>query len=681
MSSMELPRGDTEAKGDRIKAESEELCAACEQVLWVSFFFDGFGHTNRSGPPTNIVKLYDAAFDIEFEGIRAFYYPGLGADFDPETAALAAALGGRAVDQAADKAQGAAKGKAKSTAVETATDAWERSKGIRNNSTFNRAVWTAGEVWDETVEGAGRARRQVARVLSKPRTHWNRAVRGLRREWQQLWGDVMRNPWKAVTGQAQRAAIAAGVKVSVGYVAESVGVVRDQPLVAALFNTGVDTRLASAQRDFEQAVRTARQRAPVAKIHVALFGYDMGGGLALAFSNRLLEELCAGGFYEQTPVQIKFMGLFDCVTNRYDDNFLTGYIPLSNDVSSNLKLLPKVERCVHYAAAHELRFYKPLTMIGADPSDFRGPRQEKLFPGSQVDVGGGVVDGEDGVSDKLSRLPLQMMYHRAWGAGVPMPELQGLRQINPRLHASFDLPPEVEQFHNDYRRTVKQLVTQTREIPPLAIQMGLPVECGITSAATRTPEQEARCAVPAQPIVVTTLPKDIEGEQKGHAVIFIHWLRIWHDHNRQTADDRTRRWGLGVPVDSHAFGRYQKLSDELDCLERNARSGSGFSNDQAMKQLGKEAQPNLFVTDPQGQALYWLWNNPGSRQPAIEKLYPMFARHVHDSMAECLIEAGFGDLVYAKHYFNNRAIQKIATEPDKTILERLQKLYENLVAA
>ncbi|PPV00322.1 hypothetical protein XbrCFBP1976_22205, partial [Xanthomonas bromi] len=82
----------------------------------------------------------------------------------------------------------------------------------------------------------------------------------------------------------------------------------------------------------------------------------------------LIDDICASGRYQAVEVKIHFMGLFDCVTNRYDDNLLSGFIPLSNKVSSEMRLLPEVERCVHYAAAHELRFYKPLTIIGGTAS-------------------------------------------------------------------------------------------------------------------------------------------------------------------------------------------------------------------------------------------------------------------------------------------------------------------------
>ncbi|MGS0515893.1 hypothetical protein ACQR5T_00845 [Xanthomonas oryzae pv. oryzicola] len=66
---------------DRAKVEAEQRCPACQQVLWLSFFFDGFGYSDKSGPASNIAKLYAALIDDVDKSARRFYYPGLGAEF------------------------------------------------------------------------------------------------------------------------------------------------------------------------------------------------------------------------------------------------------------------------------------------------------------------------------------------------------------------------------------------------------------------------------------------------------------------------------------------------------------------------------------------------------------------------------------------------------------------------
>src|SRR5699024_10777868 len=117
--------------------------------------------------------------------------------------------------------------------------------------------------------------------------------------------------------------------------------------LAMLFNTGAETRLKAAEKDFQEAVETAKKITSVKKINIALFGYDMGGGLALGFANKLVNEICEGGYYEGIPVSIKFMGLFDCVSQRFDPDTLFGSIPLASEVVPNTHLPPEVETCVH----------------------------------------------------------------------------------------------------------------------------------------------------------------------------------------------------------------------------------------------------------------------------------------------------------------------------------------------
>lgn len=72
-------------------------------MIWLSFYFDGFGFDKYNGaaPKSNVGVLADTALEIKDKGIRSFYCPGLGIQFDPEAAALALVL----KDQVKDKAK------------------------------------------------------------------------------------------------------------------------------------------------------------------------------------------------------------------------------------------------------------------------------------------------------------------------------------------------------------------------------------------------------------------------------------------------------------------------------------------------------------------------------------------------------------------------------------------------
>ncbi|WP_321956820.1 phospholipase effector Tle1 domain-containing protein [Paraburkholderia bannensis] len=697
MAEIDLKKDASTAEVHRTKAEAEQICPACEHMLWTSFFFDGFGFTDKDGPRTNITKLFDALDDDFAKNVRKFYYPGLGADYDPESGILASLLADKALDTAGEKAKDKGKeltvGNAWDKLKDSAAEAWKKSGKNANASWSERVGSTAGEVFDKVKEQASDAKKEVERTIAKPGSQKRRAMRYVRREWKNFWRDVVKYPYRLPKAVAKEIG-----KETLGAVAESFQLSRDSKLGAALFNTGVDTRLKAAEEHFKAAVATARKVTTVNKIHVALFGYDMGGGLALAFAKRLLDEICKGGKYDGVPVKIKFVGLFDCVTNRFDDNLLTGYIPMSNAVSSDLIVSPDIEKCVHYAAAHELRVYKPLAMLGVDPADMRGPRQERLFPGAQVDVGGGAVEGEDGISDKLARVPLEMMYYRAYGAGIPMPALEALGEKRATLRSEIVAPREVEDFQFEYRQIVKKLVATTREIPNLS-SVGLGAPLGLPATATKpstgpldflnpkpTADVMDGCrpadTAPPRPIVITDLPKDIQGELKGHMVVYIQWLRMWYDEpqNRAAAAQRTAGF-LGSVANPLAHGRYEKLSREIDYLKQHGTKPlSSFDQKQAMKQMGGEVPASMFNVDPQAQALFWLWSNPGARQPKVETMYPMFVKHVHDSMAESEIESAWSHFIAIKNYMNTRLMQKIGTEPDKTFLDRVTEAYQSLVS-
>lgn len=83
---------DKDTALDRIKAESDQNCPMCKQVVWMGFYFDGFSLSDKSGPRSNVLKLNLAAYEQPNKGLRKLYSHGLGADFDPETEVLAAAL-------------------------------------------------------------------------------------------------------------------------------------------------------------------------------------------------------------------------------------------------------------------------------------------------------------------------------------------------------------------------------------------------------------------------------------------------------------------------------------------------------------------------------------------------------------------------------------------------------------
>lgn len=256
MSDASLPLGQKEAVHDRIAIEAEQICPACEQALWVSFYFDGFGYSDKEGPKTNVVKLFQAAHDDLQKGMRRFYSPGLGAHFDPETAALAVAVGGRLVRDVSDNAEDAARDSAKDQGkglLKAAGDSWKTSRA-KGGTLLDSAGEALGGAWEAGGKQVSKTRHAVKRVIRDPRAFAEKKLRRLRWEWRDFWRELTRHPIRSATGGALKQVGKTVAANTAGAAAESMSVVRDAALAAGLFNTGVDTRLEAAERDFKAAV-------------------------------------------------------------------------------------------------------------------------------------------------------------------------------------------------------------------------------------------------------------------------------------------------------------------------------------------------------------------------------------------------------------------------------------------
>lgn len=123
-------------------------------------------------------------------------------------------------------------------------------------------------------------------------------------------------------------------------------------------------------------------------INLSIFGFSRGAALARAFSNEMC-RVCVTGKdgilrYSGVPLRIQFMGLFDTVAS-FGAPSLNLDMPF---LEKNLVVPTAVERCVHYIAAHELRFSFPVDLIRKNGS-LRDGWDESVYPGVHSDVGAG----------------------------------------------------------------------------------------------------------------------------------------------------------------------------------------------------------------------------------------------------------------------------------------------------
>ena len=182
----------------------------------------------------------------------------------------------------------------------------------------------------------------------------------------------------------------------------------------------------------------------IKSIEISVFGFSRGAALARAFVNRLL-KMCSREngtlTYQSYPITFRFLGIFDTVASFG--------LPAHNDFKDIDLWLPEdVQRCVHYVAAHELRYSFPVDLIRQNGS-YPGNWKEEVFPGVHSDVGGGYAPDDQGRSDTLARVPLVEMYREATGGGVRMNDWKYISSQKPLLEM-LTIPEATQKAFDAY---------------------------------------------------------------------------------------------------------------------------------------------------------------------------------------------------------------------------------------
>lgn len=607
------------SKADRVRAEARDVCAICEHSLWISFYFDAFGHhkDEDGSQVSNIGKLWDASLDIRKNGIFSNYYSGLGTNFDREAKAIALSV----LKESTDKTKKEAKEKYEAEREAVKGTAKKVGSHLTQELVSGKPGW-----WERAAKKSKKELKELyyhfhdQLVLFRPGYKRDRWLRGIARHWRRFAEDVLHHPGRIHKHLKNEFFYFAGAVT-----AEQVGFIRDQKWLAMLFNTGVKSRLDQAEFDFENQVEVGLKLGTVKQINVAIFGADMGCALALAFANRLTQEICKHGKFKGVRVYVRFMGLFDCVCSRYDDNQLTSFVPLLvNEVHSDLQIPKAVEKVVHYAAAHEYRVFKPLSVIGGEHKP--GARlEERLYPGDQQDVIGGHIPGDEGRKADLSRVPLNKMLNRAWRNGVPVQTLDKLEINAPKVFGQFRMDSEVETLVDQYWRKARDLATETKVIP---LSNGALAQGYIDTG-------KSCMRLPTHPLTEKKLPANLKAELPGHQALFLAWIKGWYEqYPKMPQQQRRDIW------------RYEILDNEIKEMKRRS-------------QYKHPLDPGSL--DAESKKLWAVWQgNSATNAAGLDKL---FNDYIHDSLADCLVERMWSDLIYSRQYFNHRLISDLKTQP------------------
>ncbi len=211
---------------------------------------------------------------------------------------------------------------------------------------------------------------------------------------------------------------------------------------------------AGKQQSFADVNKALGQHRLIKQINISIYGFSRGAALARAFCNQWLwqcKESRGQLSYEGYPVRFVFLGLFDTVASFG--------LPATNTANTfqyggfkgrDLVVDTRVERCVHYVAAHELRFSFPVDLIRRDGA-LVGNWLEKTYPGVHSDIGGGYEPREQGIDDNYARVPMRDMMREGQLHGS---RIVGYEEISTRypqiFQERFECKPETEAAFKAY---------------------------------------------------------------------------------------------------------------------------------------------------------------------------------------------------------------------------------------
>ncbi|MEN7531902.1 hypothetical protein [Cupriavidus sp. DL-D2] len=463
------------------KACKRDTNLPCGALIKMGFFFDGFGrHRDIDDPKTsrysNICRLWEAHRDnvdrrresMPNQYWYRFYFSGLGTPLneDAKTNELLTAARNAGISAARSSARAVFEKLpgvsivygTKKAASDTTKDALVKA--------YDELSWRPiAKSFDDMVRHARDARTQAGRVLRM--TGVDGSVARGKAAVRRAMSNAGKNPLK--TG----AVAAKTIVVDMGL--DSIPFMRDSKAAAMVFGTGVEVRLRSALMQFEAAILDAKSKAKsVLSIEVSVFGADRGGVIARTFVNELVRKYKRDNDLDLrfsvdrddiagAPIEIRMLGLLDAVSSIMAENALLSYVPYLGAINQNhkdrdLAVPAVVQRCVHFAAAHELRFYQRLDSL----EKTRG--RQYLYPGTSEDITGGAAPGSLGFRGELQRIALRDMLHEALMAGSIVDTIEDQEQFKPRTFEKFSLAAPVSNGKTSYQ--IGELVDAYWELVP-----------------------------------------------------------------------------------------------------------------------------------------------------------------------------------------------------------------------
>ncbi len=282
----------------------------------------------------------------------------------------------------------------------------------------------------------------------------------------------------------------------------------------------------SSKKTFKEVSTALDKHRLIKQINLSIFGFSRGAALARAFSNRVIEnctpkedKLLYDGRY---PIRVNFMGIFDTVAS-FGVPAANVQLPFAE---RDLIVSPKVEQCVHYVAAHEVRFSFPVDLIRKKGMLANSNWIEQTYPGVHSDVGGGYKPVEQGIKNNYARIPMRDMMREAVICGVRMWNYDEIKKVRfQTFQDRFECNPETETAYQAYRAACGSLSgpvekQMTQHMKLLYSACGTMHRTGLQSPAERSVAEGKR-----SPIGYSSMAEEIkiyrDPAKAGR------WVRIW----------------------------------------------------------------------------------------------------------------------------------------------------------
>lgn len=443
-------------------------CQECGAVIRIGFFFDGFGRSrdaDRAHPTfySNICRLWEAHY-IQTDRGRPenqfwfrFYYSGLGTELNEDAKSddmiyAATVAGAKILSEGAKNLSSAAKNITRTDEIPE-HDMMKRLRGATQKMVKDGSFQPMVKAYKDVVKDVKELPDKVVRIWNAwdPERLTNRAKGTIRG----FWSGFKKNPLKV--------AWTAGKEAVKSTVMEGVPVIRDNETVAYLMGTGVDVRVDAALRQLKAAHESVSAGMnKVRHIEICVFGGDRGGVMARQFVNDVIKkyrrrndkDLAIRGENgaPDAEIRIRFLGLLDSVSSIMDESTFLGFFPFTDLLKQThkdrtLTVPAAVEKCVHFAAGHELRANQRLDSL----EKTRG--EQYLYPGSSGDVTGVSAEGSLGSRSELSRVPLRDMLNRAMAHGAALYSIEQLFEIRPLIFDKFSLSAPLKDGGKSYQIT------------------------------------------------------------------------------------------------------------------------------------------------------------------------------------------------------------------------------------